>query len=101
MRKQNNIIIDDFEIRKRKGIIVLQRDELMDCKASLLKCIFEVFYPLAIVQEHNMNFYDSLKYYGISPLFEKVDEGVIENEYLVEVKELENGEFELVGFTKK
>ena len=52
----------------------------------LLKPIFSVFYPVAIVPKHDHGFNRELEYYGVCGSFDEIEEGQQIPEYTVSVQ---------------
>lgn len=92
--------VDVLDIGKRKGKVILSKKFLSELKAPTLETLFSNFYPLAIVQTHEVDFYDHMEYYGLSPLFDEVDEGCEMPKYSVKFKRSESGDIKLEGFNK-
>lgn len=84
-----------YNLSSRKGIVTVKRRILIDLQPAVLKAIFSKFFPLHI--ETNF-FRDELKYSGISPDFEPVDEACACPEYTLTV--IQEGNRIKVEFTK-
>jgi len=77
----------DYHIKHRRGIVHFHHQSIFsEPEKSQLKAIFSVFYPIKIETE----FDGTMKYYGYSEFFDKIEEGEQIPEYdfvLIRTKE--------------
>jgi len=69
-------------LAQRRGKIKLNRQMLYEMPLEAYQTFFSNFYPLAIENCHEMGINYDLIYYGISPLFDEIEEGTITPEYM-------------------
>jgi hypothetical protein len=89
----NDFIADvsSSNIAKRKGILMVSRQLIMEADLNMLKVIFSNFIPIDADRNHNINYWDSIKYYGISEHFEEVEEACIAPNYEMVLTRNEKG----------
>lgn len=75
--------VSESKLADRKGKLIVSRQMIMEADAKVLREIFSNFFPMATEPSHQVNYWDSIMYYGISPHFEKVDEACVAPEYEV------------------
>lgn len=73
--------VSECKLADRKGKLIVSRQMIMEADANVLNEIFSNFFPMATEPSHQVNYWDSIMYYGISPHFEKVDEACVAPEY--------------------
>ena len=73
--------IQDLSIQKRRGLVVMSKDVLLNASEALLKEIFSNIFPIYVDTAHRINHYDSVMYHCLSHLFEEVDMACIAPEY--------------------
>lgn len=98
--KETNENTIPFAVSKRRGRFTISRHLLLNSDENTLREIFSNFFPIDIDRHHDINFWDSIVYYGISPHFEEVDEGTLAYDYILYLKDVDGvGKFE--RFEKK
>lgn len=66
---------------KRKGVLIVNRELILESNEQVLKEIFTNFFPIDVDRSHQYQYWDSIQYYGVSPHFEEVEEACIAPEY--------------------
>lgn len=101
MSKQNETIeteshaplsgVSGFNLADRKGRLIISRQLILDADEQTLKEIFSNFFPVATEPSHEIGFWDSIMYYGVSPHFDVVDKACIAPQYDVILTQTEDG----------
>ena len=86
-------------INSRKGKIILNRDLVLKSDEKILKALFSNFYPMACEPNHDMNFWGSILYWGISPHFDIVEEACVTPEYEAIITTKHNDDGKLIKAT--
>ena len=88
------------ELFKRRGEIRVSKDYMLQSNSEELKAIFSNFYPIGIDICNKNNFYDYIVYFGVSPLFDEVEEYQAMPRYDIVLHREENGEVKLEEFKR-
>jgi hypothetical protein len=83
--------VSSSNIAKRKGVLMVSRQLIMEADLNTLKVIFSNFIPIDADRNHSINYWDSIKYYGISEHFEEVEEACIAPSYEMMLTRNEKG----------
>lgn len=82
------------KINKRRGKLRINREFLMSCNGNMLKALFSEFYVMAVdINHYTSSFYDVVVYYGLSPQFDIIEDGIEIPEYNVIMTSNQDGGF--------
>ena len=94
-------VSDSALLSKRKGKLIVSRELILESNGQILKEIFSNFFPIDADRHHNLNYWDSISYFGISPHFEEVEEACIVPEYEIVLDIDEDGNSKFNRFDKR
>lgn len=88
------------DIQKQRGVVILSREFLLTASAELLKELFSNIFPIYVDTTHMVNYYDSIRYFCLSPYFEEVEEACKAPEYTLTFQHMEDGTDKLFQVNK-
>lgn len=88
----------ETDLYDRRGKIAIAHHSIVKgFREQTLKAIFSNFFPVAIENNHDLNMYGTLVFYGYSPHFRNVAEGEKPPEYQIRLKDHPDKDVEFDG----
>jgi len=88
------------DLFQRKGVLIVKRELILESNEQVLKEIFSNFFPIDADRHHRIQYWDSIKYYGVSPHFEKTEETCVPPKYDIILDIEEDGHATFNRFVK-
>lgn len=92
---------EESDIINRKGRVIMSREFILNQNEQTLREIFCNFFPIAINTYHDLTYYDSIEYLGVSPHFDIVEIGCACPRYQITLHYNEDGSVKFQSFNKE
>ena len=92
---------EESELFNRKGRVIMSREFMLTQTEETLREIFCNFFPMAVSSYHELTYYDSIEYLGVSPHFDIVEVGCACPRYQITLFYNEDGSIKFQSFNKE
>jgi hypothetical protein len=83
------------DIISKRGYVVVTRELMLNSSEEELRAFFTNFFPISIHDTLDFSSFGTLRYYGMSPLFKKINEGEISPQYEFTLETLSDGSIDV------